>query len=279
MRPSTHLAWVTNATLALGAAVAAIAIIYGDSARAALAAAPYLGAACVADLAAIAALGKARLALRLEDVGPGAWRGLRAARVFAFAGWQLEILAILNVWATAATWPLPVVFLCYALAAVGVGLGDRLVAMADSPDQRGGSRPVGARGQSRRMFFWLFVVYPMLPLLAASALLAAGDAPYLAFLNPPRAALVAASVAAAAAGLLAAQRYRRSRATAAPARAGVYAALAGLVIAAAGAVAFAFRASLYLYLFSSAAVACGTLGARKLLGAEPPPEPLSSADG
>ncbi|MGH9525683.1 MAG: hypothetical protein ACRD2F_03335 [Terriglobales bacterium] len=262
-----QLASTMRAALALGAFWAAVAIIYASSSRSALFFGPYVFAAALADLAGIAAV--ARATSLPAGLDGAAWHCQRSGAVMVLLGWQLGLLGLLNIRAAQGGGPRRVTgALSYAAFAVAVAIADRFVAAADTADQEGGRRPLGSRGQSRRMFLWIFVVYPLLPLVLASGIVSFGAPPHPAFLSPPRVALLAVGALSVAAAALVAQRCPRRGG--APVRQRAIRFVAAAVVACAAAVALAFSASLYLFAPSAIAVACTALGGERLLLARAP---------
>ena len=105
---------------------------------------------------------------------PEAWTSHLRAYVLVLAGWQVCIVGLLNLWpfdfAERSQFALGV---GYALAALFVVISYKLVAIADSENQQGGTKFISFFGhpRSRRLFFCALLYSPIGPVVLLSWIL------------------------------------------------------------------------------------------------------------
>lgn len=196
------------------------------------------------------------------------WPFARRVRVPILAAWQLAILGLLNIWtAGESDASRRVLVLSGLLLALNIVIADRLLSLADSPDQDGGTKPLKFfdRWRSRRLCFWAFFVYPAsIPIYLGADFCITG-APYSSLLHPPQLCLLLAAVMSAGTAALVFQRYhglasdKRVRAMCAL---GVV-----FVVGFAGAFTFLQDYSRYVYALSSLTVMCLALSTNLVLRA------------
>ncbi len=132
------------------------------------------------------------------------------AQVLFLIAWQLAVLGVLHILADNSAASLSVIILCGLLLVMCIIISDRLIAIADRPNQEGGPKPLQARGRprSRRLFFWVWVVYPWSSLAGASVMMFIRKGRYPSLFHPPQICLLLAAVFSAGAASLVFQRYR-----------------------------------------------------------------------
>ena len=230
---------------------------------------PYLGtAACVGSYCIPSSfILKARL--RKGEPPQTLWPLARRVRVLLLVSWQLAILGWLNIWAAgepAAS--RQVLLLSGLLLVLNIAISDRLLSLADSPDQDGGAKPLKFfdRRRSRRLFFWGFIVYPAsVPIYLGADFSVRGE-PYASPLHPPQLCLALAAVMSAGTAALVFQRYRG---LASDKRIRAMCALGVLLIVwFAAAFTFLEDYSRYVYVLSSLTVMCLALSTNWVLRAK-----------
>lgn len=208
------------------------------------------------NLFSLALVANLRMKQRRGTPEPAAWAVQTRARVLLLVGWQLAILGSINMWPFGLPASRVSTIMGYLLAGAFMILSYKLVAIADSSRQAGGSRPISyfGRPRPRRLFFAGFVYTPIGFLILMSV--EWSNAPWCpVILRPPRfLLLVVVLLSAAAAGLIF-QRYRgtergRSRAER------VLTVVTLVVLGFAAASQIILGEDIYMYAFSSIAVVC-----------------------
>jgi hypothetical protein len=131
------------------------------------------------------------------------------AQVLFLVAWQLAIVGVVQILRDNFDATSGVFLLCGSLLAMCIFIADRLIALADSPNQDGGSKPLHARGRprSRRLFFWVWVVYPFSTLGGASVMMFISKGRYPSLFHPQQVCLLLAALFSAGAAALVFQRY------------------------------------------------------------------------
>lgn len=265
MRSSALLS--TERAGALLGVVSLAAIVVSSTGRAGFAGAAYLGAAGIASTLSLHQCACRRALVRRREAGPALWQTALKARVAVLLGWQLALVGLLGVWAAGAAHSPAVAALSYGAAAGGVLVGDRLVALADSADQAGGTIPPApfGRPRSRRLMFWALAVYPTATLWVAAAVFFRADAANAGAAVAPRIAIsVLAALSLASTGLVA-QRYLGGSAAA---NSRLLYPAAAIILA--GAAAMLAGADPWTWALSGVVVASAAIGGGRLLGAGAP---------
>jgi hypothetical protein len=132
------------------------------------------------------------------------------AQVLFLVAWQLAIVGVLHILQDNFAVTSSILVMCGLLLAMCIFLSDRLIAIADRPNQDGGSKPLRARGRprSRRLFFWVWIVYPWSTLAGASVMMFIGKGRYPSLFHPPQVCLLLEVVFSAGVAALVFQRYR-----------------------------------------------------------------------
>lgn len=178
----------------------------------------------------------------------------RVSALFLF-GWELAIIGLLNIWGVSLYKSHGSIVFGYCLAAVFMVLSYRTVALADSAEQFGGSKPLNYFGlpRSRRIFFCAFVYTPIGPLIILS-LAWSGREWCPALLQPPQLwLLLLALISALSAGMVF-QRYRAASPDKALAMKVIVSTTFGLACTTLLQVIFAYGFNVYV--LSSVTVAC-----------------------
>lgn len=188
-------------------------------------------------------------------IEPGGWALQTKATVFIFSGWQVAIVGLLNFWQADFSGSRAYVIIGYLLMPVFAVVSFKLVRIADSPQQEGGSRLFNyfGRPRPRWMFFCGFLYTPTIPLIILSV--EWSDAKWCPVLLrlPQFWLLLAALMSVASTGLIF-HRYRR----AAPNKTWAVNVLIGtlLGLGLTGAVQMMSGYSLTVYVLSSITCAC-----------------------
>jgi hypothetical protein len=140
---------------------------------------------------------------------PVDWSSQREAHALFLFAWELAIIGWLNVEAFAFSGATSEVVFGYSLVVLFVVLLYKMLGLAESSEQDGGSRPLSyfGRPRSRRLLFFVLIYTPITPLIMASAIWSGrGWCPVL--LQPPQIwLLLIVSLSAASAGMVF-HRYR-----------------------------------------------------------------------
>ena len=228
---------------------------YGGSSHSLLAGVLYLLAASY--LALICGLTVTRWRKKLRRGTPelAFWAIRRRASALLVFGWQLAIVGLLNIWAVSFHESHGSIVSGYCLAAVFIVLSYKTVALADSAEQFGGSKPVNyfGRPRSRRIFFCAFVYTPIGPLVILSFAWSGREwCP--ALLQPPELwLLLLALISTMSAGMIF-QRYRAASPDKALAMKIIVSTTFGLACTTLLQVIFAY--GLNVYVLSSLTLAC-----------------------
>jgi len=148
--------------------------------------------------------------LRRGDAPNSMWLCRERAQVMLMVALQLTTVALLSIWATKA-WKSPSAFVLSNIAVALCIIGwDHLVAIADNPQQEGISvfMTVAGRPRTRRVFFWVWCVYPLCALILAEVFLLSANHAYPTVFDPPQMGLLIEAVLSTVAGGLIFQRYR-----------------------------------------------------------------------
>jgi hypothetical protein len=232
-------------------------MVYGNSSRVFVAGEPYLAvgscAALIFVLASLALRAKGKRGKPEREV----WLWRTRSEMSFFAAWQLLILALLNIWsALDASISLGVLVGSYLLTAGFVVFSDRMIAVAESPTQDGGSQPLDyfGRPRSRRILFWGLFVIPESTIAIFAIRWSFGAKPYPAAFHPPQICLLLVALSSAGSAIMTFQRYRTTAADKIASRVIVLATL--LCFGMAGFAQLVLTYSTYVYLLSTFAVAC-----------------------
>jgi hypothetical protein len=200
---------IGRGVMLLGLVILATVIQYAHSPRTMLAGGSYLAAATIIGFICLLGISTVKIRLKKES-SASLWLLVARAQVTLFAAWQFAILGILNIWAFNFVGSAKIFVLSNVLLLICVFISDRLIALADSPDQDGGSKPLSSLGRprSRRLFFWAFFVYPASSLVIAEMILSERMKPYPAAFLPPQLCLLLDAVSSAVTAGLVFQRYR-----------------------------------------------------------------------
>jgi hypothetical protein len=263
-------------TASLLALVVLAAILwYGHSPHVMDAGVLYLLAAACVDLYCIPAALALRTRLRKGDSTQALWSLERTVRALVLVAWQLAILGLLSIWAVEPVGSPAVLASSGLPLVICIIVSDRLIALADTPSQDGGTKPLSFFGRlrTRRVYFWACTVYPAsAPVMLGVRMFMRGK-PYPSPLHPPQLCLLLAAVMSVGTAGLVFQRYRG---LASDKRRSALCALAVfLVVGFAGVFAFFLAYSRYVYALSSLSVMCVALSAQLVLRAS---EPLHSTE-
>ena len=255
----------TGPLLALTVLIALLG--YGGSPTVVASGAPYLVAAAFVDLYCMSSSFALRSRLRKGDPEQTLWSLVRTVRVLVLIAWQLAILGLLNIWVGEPVGSARVFGLSGLLLVMSIAVSDRLVVLADSPDQDGGSKPLSffGRRRTRRVYLWGFVLYPAsIPIMLGLSMFLK-RAPYPCSLHPPQLCLLlTAAMSAATAGLV----FQRYHGLESKRRLSAICTLAALcVVGSAGACRFFLGDGLYVYALSSLTVMCSALSTHLILRA------------
>jgi hypothetical protein len=236
----------------LGLFVLVTLIWYGRSAHLLLAGVPYLiAASCICGFLAASL----RIEQRRGAKEPVSWFSQRRADVLLLVSVELVVIGLLDIQASVFSGSRVSVMLGYLLVGIFVIASYKMVALADSPQQDGGSKLLNyfGRPRSRRIFFCGFVYTPIGPLIILS-LAWSGRAWCPTLLQPPQIwHLLLALLSVMSAGMVF-QRYRKEPPNRVLAKRVFVSTIAGLVCTAVLQVFFGNSA--YVWLFSSITVAC-----------------------
>jgi hypothetical protein len=186
---------------------------------------------------------------------PATWFLHRRAYLLLLFAWELAIVGWLNIQAFVfAVSPFSVI-LSYLSVGVFIFLSYKMVALADSSKQDGGSIPLNyfGRPRPRWMFFCGFVYTPIGPLIIMS-LFWSGHKWCPTLLQPPQIWLLLLALLSAMSMVMVFQRYRRAQPNRVLAIRVIVPTMCGLACTAALQVIFAYN--VYVYLLSSTTVAC-----------------------
>ena len=239
------------ACLALDALVIGTIAWCGTSPRALLAGVWYVVAAGL--LSFLSALSTIRLR-KAAAAGSSAWPFRRTASVFLLVGWQLEILGLFSIAASSPSTRISVALSGLATA-VFVAVGYKMVSLADSSEQDGGTKPINyfGRPRSRRIFFAGFVYTPIGPLLILSAAWS-GHRWCPKFLQPPQLWLLLITLMSCMAAGMIFHRYRSAAGSRVMA---TRISISTICLLACSVVSYAFSAwAVYVLLLSSIVVIC-----------------------
>ncbi len=237
---------------------------------------PYLGAAACVGTYCIPNSFFLKVRLRKGEPPQTLWPLARRLRVLILVAWQLAVLGLLNIWAAgepAAS--RRILVLSGLLLVLSIAISDRLLSLADSPDQDGGTRPLKFfdRLRTRRTYLWGFIVYPAsIPTYLSADFCVTGE-PYSPLLHPPQICLLLTAVMSAGTQALVFQRYHG---LASDKRILAICVLGVLfVVGSAGAFTFLLDNSWYVYALSSLTVMCLAMSTHLVLratnGARPNP--------
>ena len=115
----------------------------------------YLIAAGFLNFFAVVLVGGLRKKQGNGDPEPAAWPIQTKASVLTLCGWQVAIVGLLNFWQSDFSGSRPSVIIGYLLTGVFIAVWFKLVTMADSSRQEGGSRPFNFFGRPRPRWMWL----------------------------------------------------------------------------------------------------------------------------
>ena len=239
----------------LGLIILVTLLWYGRSARLLLAGVLYLiAASCLSSICVLQAI-SLRAKQRKGIPEPATWLLLRKAYVFLLFAWELAILGLLNIRAFSPDSSQVSLILSYLLVGVFGILSYRIVGLADSPKQDGGSKLINyfGRPRSRRIFFVGFVYTPIGPLIIMSLAWSRVEwCPRL--LQPPlHGFLLIILLSTMSAGMVF-QRYRGAATNQSLALKVIVPTVCGLVCT--GILQAIFEYSLYVYALSSISVIC-----------------------
>jgi hypothetical protein len=239
----------------LGLFILGTLVWYGVSPRLLLAGVLYLVAATYLAFVCVFLATSLRTKLGRGTSEPTTWSLNRRAYVLLLSAGEIAIVGLLNIWAF--TYPVPRAFtISYASAGIFIIFSYKLVALADSSHQDGGSMPLNyfGRPRSRRIFFAGFVYTPIGLLALAGVLISLYwkwcPVPF----QPPQLCLLLITLSSAMSAGMAMQRYFRAPRERMLATKLLIPTLLGLVATLALQVVFAY--SLYVYALSSITVAC-----------------------
>jgi hypothetical protein len=262
-----RLGRIGNAGLLFVLAVYATVIGYRNSPRTIAAGATYLAAAfCVGSLfACLFAL--LHVASKQGRSAQSIWFLERSVRVLLFVACQLQIIALLNMWASMGPSTVIVLIGSYVLAACFIVISDRMIALAELPSQDGGSNPLSYFGlpRSRRLLFWGFILYPEMALALGGIWVFFGKRAYLVFNNPPQMCLLLVALASVGMAAMVFQRYRKSIANELASKIVVLATL--LCLGMAGLFQLVLAFSYYVFGLSTCSVICIAISVYWLLRA------------
>lgn len=194
----------------LGLMIFVTVLWYGNSPRIVISGTPYLiAAALICPFCFITTL-RVKIGLKKGVSAQSLWVLQTRAQVLMLAAWQLAILGVLNIWADTFAGSFSIFVLSNLLVLACIIIADRFIALADSPSQDGGSKPMNIFGlsRSRRLFFWALIVYVSSIPAGTGVLLFTKMKPYPSPLHPPQLCLLLDAVYSAAAAGLVFQRYR-----------------------------------------------------------------------
>ncbi|MGB7984777.1 MAG: hypothetical protein WCF54_06420 [Terracidiphilus sp.] len=151
-----------------------------------------------------------KVQLKKNPLSQSIWLVQTRARIMLLVAWQLAITGIFNIWSTSTFRLFSILLLSNILFIVSAFTWDRLISIADNPNQDGGARSLSVLGRprSRRLFFWAFFVYPSISLVIADVMIFANGKDHPTLFDPPQICLLTnAYFSIGAAGLIF-QRYR-----------------------------------------------------------------------
>lgn len=199
-----------NATIQiLGIAVVMVGTIfwYRDSLGGMLVGVVYLLAALFLGLSCLVMI--LRDTERFEISSPSAWLFQTRIRIAVISGWQLLMLGLFDVWSSRDSLELSTFILSNLSIIFCVYNWDRLILIADSPNQDGGAKPLSFLGnpRSRRLFFLLLLVYPLSAFVLGGMMLFIRGEPYPFAFHPAQLCLTLDLIFSIGATVLIYQRY------------------------------------------------------------------------
>jgi hypothetical protein len=246
---------VQRAGSILGLFIFVTLVWYASSPRLLLAGVLYLMAATYIVLFSVFLATSLKTKQRRGTRDPAVWSLNRRAYVLLLFAWEVAIVGVLNIWAF--TYPVPRAFTTsYVSAGIFIVLSYKLVALADSSTQDGGSMPLNyfGRPRSRRILFCGFVYTPIGMLALAGVLISL----YWRWLpvpfQPPQLCLLLVALSSAMSAGMVMQRYRRAPQDKTLSARVLLPVLFGLVGTLVLQVVFGY--SLYVYVLSSITAAC-----------------------
>jgi hypothetical protein len=215
----------------------------------------FLIAASYLDLAGLSLAINLRKKQRRGAPESAAWALHKRAYVLFCAAWQVAVIGFLNLGALWFSGSRTSVIVGYLAATIFMILSYKMVAIADSPEQEGGSKPISyfGRPRARKLFFCAFVYTPIGPLIMMS-LEWSGLKWCPVVLRPPQFWLLATTLLSLAAAALILQRYRTVTANKSLRAKVLVVTLSGLSVMAAAQIVFAH--DVYMSFLSMAACAC-----------------------
>lgn len=147
-------------------------------------------------------------------VAAAIWSSGIRAKVLTLAAWQFVIAGLLGIWANEQSRSLAITAVANCAVVVLLMGWDQLIAVTDDPQQDGGAASLicAGRKRSRRLFFWVWCVYPLTSLLLVEITLSLETRAYPRMFDPPEICLLLDAVFSCVAGALVFQRYRRTAA-------------------------------------------------------------------
>ena len=263
MKSSTN----ENTGLLLVIAIYAAAIWYRNNQRTLVAGMTYLAAAgCIVFLYALLSF-ILHIELKKGKYVQRIWLLQTRAQLVLYVGCQLQIIALLNMWASLGPSTISVCAGSYFLAVCFIIVSDRMIALAELPTQDGGSKPLDyfGRPRSRRLLFWGFVAYPETALALGGIWVFLGVKKYSAFNNPPQLCLLLVALASAGTAVMVFQRYRKSVANKQASTIVILASF--LCLGMAALVQLVLTYSYYVYGLSAFSIICIAISANWLLRA------------
>lgn len=194
----------------LGLVVIVAILWYGSAPREILMGAVYLVSAALLGFFCLFNALTVKARLKRGPLSQSMWLLQTRAQVMLLVAWQLAITGLLNIWSGGSSGFLSTLLLSNVLVAVCIFAWDRLISIADNPNQDGGAKSLSSLGRprSRRLFFWAFLVYPSTSLIIADVMIFANGKAHPTLFDPPQMCLLAnAFFSVGAAGLIF-QRYR-----------------------------------------------------------------------
>ena len=168
----------------------------------------YLVAAVFMSIFADYLMFTSRMSRKSSSPQSDAWVLATRATSLILVGSGVAIIGLLNLWPFEIAQPQVSISVGYLLTAAFAVLSYKLLAIADSAKQLGGSKPINyfGRPRSRRIFLLGFIVTPILPFIYVSAILGDAEGPIL--LRPPQSFLLVAALLAVMSTAFIFQRYR-----------------------------------------------------------------------
>ena len=194
----------------LGLVVVVAILWYGREPRRIVTGAAYLVSAALLGFFCLFNVLTVKTRMKKDLLSQSMWIRQTRAQVMLLVAWQLAIIGLLNIWSAESSVLLSILLLSTLLAAVCIFTWDRLISIADNPGQDGGAKSLSALGRprSRRLFFWVFFVYPLSSLVVADIMIFVGGASHPALFDPPQICLFFDALFSAGAAGLIFQRYR-----------------------------------------------------------------------